>query len=147
MNLNEITKIKSNKGKSKRLGRGYGSGKGGHTVGKGVKGQKSRQGNSIPFGFEGGQTPLYKRLPRWGGFKNPTTKNITAVRLTKFNVFADNTKVTPQDLVEKKIIKVVPKDGVKVLANGDLEKKLEFAGFMFSKVAREKIEKSGGKIE
>jgi large subunit ribosomal protein L15 len=145
MKLSKLMKTKVIK-KSKKLGRGYGSGRGGHTVGRGTKGQKARSGKSIPTGFEGGQTPLYKRLPQWGGFKNPTTKQIAVVSLSKLNVFKANSKATPQDLVEKKLLKKIPKYGVKILGNGDLEKKLKLEGFLFSKSAREKVEAAGGTI-
>ncbi len=143
MKLDRLTKAKLFKS-SKRRGRGFGSGKGGHTVGRGTKGQKSR--NKVAVGFEGGQVPLYKRLPRVGGFKNPTRKSIVSVSISRLNIFKDGSTVTPENLVEMKIIKRVPKHGVKLLGTGDLEKKLTVQGFYTSGAALEKIEKSGSKI-
>ncbi len=141
MELKKLKKLNGNKTKKKRLGRGYGSGKGGHTVGKGMKGQKSRQGNSIPYGFEGGQVPLFKKLPKIGGFSNPTKKQIKGVNILSFNVFNDGDVVTPEMLVEKGIIRSVPKHGVKILGGGDLKKKIELKGFLFSQSAKDKLEK------
>jgi len=146
MRLHSLVRPKSNKTKKKRLGRGIGSGVGGHTVGRGQKGQKSRSGHSIPVGFEGGQVPLYKKLPKLGGFKNPTSKKIISISLVKLNLFEDGGKVVPQDLVKKGVIKKVPKDGVKILANGNLHRKLELEGFLVTKQAKKLIEKSGSKI-
>lgn len=141
--LNNLPKTKQFK-KSKRVGRGYGSGKGGHTTGRGTKGQKAR--GTVNLGFEGGQVPLYKRLPQIGGFRNPTKKDIVSVSLSKLNVFKDESVVTPKDLIEKNIISRLPKNGVKILANGELGKKLELKGFLASESAKKKIEKSGSKI-
>jgi large subunit ribosomal protein L15 len=141
MRLNSLKKIKGNKSKSKRLGRGFGSGKGGHTVGRGSKGQKAR--SKIPFGFEGGQIPLYKKMPQIGGFRSFRPKRITHVSLSDFNVFSANTVVEPKDLVEKGVIKKAPKHGVKILANGEIEKKITFKGFLTSESAKKKIEKAG----
>ncbi len=144
MQLDKLTKIKGLKTKSKRLGRGRGSGKGAHTVGKGAKGQKAR--SRVPAGFEGGQTPLYKRLPEYGGFTNPAKKRIVIVPLYKLNVFADGAEVTPTALVEAGIIKTVPADGVKILGNGKIEKKLILKGLTFSNSAKDKLEQAGGTI-
>ena len=141
MELKKLKKLNGNKTKKKRLGRGYGSGKGGHTVGKGMKGQKSRQGNSIPYGFEGGQVPLFKKLPKIGGFSNPTKKQIKGVNILSFNVFNDGDVVTPEMLVEKGIIRSVPKHGVKILGCGDLKKKIDLKGLLFSQSAKDKLEK------
>lgn len=141
--LNKIEKLHGNKRPSKRVGRGGGSGKGFHTVGKGQKGQKARAGNSIPTGFEGGQVPLFKKLPRFGGFKNPTTKKIKGISMSVLNKFEDGTQVEPKTLVEKKILVSLPKHGVKILNTGDTERKLTLKGFKYSKSAREKLEKSG----
>lgn len=145
MELHNLSKIKKDSGK-KRLGRGIGSGKGGHTVGKGQKGQKSRAGTKPNLGFEGGQTPLYKKLPKIGGFKSPTSKETYIIGLNVLNSFKDGEEVTPQKLVEKKILKRIPSGGVKILSDGELKKKVELKGFKFSKNAKEKIESSGAKI-
>ncbi len=133
--------------KKKRIGRGYGSGKGGHTTGYGTKGQKARSGKNIPVGFEGGQVPLYKRIPKRSGFKNKGRKDVVAVSLVKLNLFKDGEEVTPISFVEKKIINKVPKGGVKILANGELHKKLAISGCAFSSEAKKKIEKSGSTIK
>lgn len=146
MNLNNLKKIKGNKLKSTRVGRGIGSGVGGHTTGKGNKGQNARSGSSLPFAFEGGQVPLFKRLPKIGGFRNPTKKDIVGVSINRFNVFADGATITPQDLVTRKILKKLPKYGVKILNSGKLVKKLSFSGFLFTKASSVQILKAGGKI-
>lgn len=145
----DLSKLKKQKGigkPAKRIGRGCGSGKGMHTVGKGTKGQLSRSGANLPTGFEGGQIPLYKRLPHIGGFKNPTSKDIVSISLDVLNNFRKGSTVTPQDLVEKGIMKRIPKHGVKILANGELKKELKLEGFLFSKSAKEKVIKSGSEI-
>jgi large subunit ribosomal protein L15 len=145
MELHNLKKVKINKGR-KRVGRGIGSGKGGHTVGKGQKGQKSRKGAKPNLGFEGGQTPLYKKLPKIGGFKNATKKEVHSVNLDIFNSFKDGEEVTPESLLKNKVIKNIPSGGIKILSDGELNKKLEFKGFEFSKKAKDKIESSGSKI-
>lgn len=136
--LSNLTSQDGARSKSKRLGRGRGSGKGDHTVGFGSKGQKSRGRGKVALGFEGGQVPLYKRMPQIGGF-SARTKTVAVVNLAVFNRFKAATKVTPAMLVEEGIIKRVPKHGVKILGVGKLEKKITFEGFSFSKVAEEKI--------
>jgi len=144
MDLSNLSKIV--KRKKKRLGRGYGSGKGGHTVGRGTKGQKSRGSRKVSLGFEGGQTPLYKRLPKIGGFSRKWGKRPVIVNFENLNTFKDKSTITPERLVEKGLIKKIPSAGVKILSNGKLEKEFTFSGFSYSKPAREKIEKSGSKI-
>ena len=144
MALHKLKKSKGIKPK-KRVGRGNGSGKGTYS-GRGMKGQKSRSGGTRRPGFEGGQTPLYKQLPTLGGFRNPTAKSIEAISLSELNVFNDNDEVTPQSLVEKKIIKHLPKYGVKILNNGGIEKKVTLKGFLFSASAKKALEKAGCKI-
>jgi len=128
----------------KRVGRGYGSGKGGHTTGRGTKGQKAR--NKVRVGFEGGQVPLYKRLPQIGGFRNPTKKGILGVSLDRLNVFKDGDKIKPENLVEAGIVKKAPAHGIKLLASGKLEKKLKLEGFLASEGAKKEIEKSGSEL-
>ncbi len=144
MNLGELQKV--NSGQKKRRGRGYGSGKGGHTVGFGVKGQKSRGRGKVPLGFEGGQVPLYKKMPKISHFKGIKKRGSVAVSLVSFNVFKDGSKVTPEKLVEEGILVKLPRSGVKILANGELHKKLDFEGFLISNGAKDKIEKAGSKI-
>lgn len=146
MELNKLKKIKGNKSKAKRVGKGIGSGKGGHTVGKGMKGQKSRSGNNIPFGFEGGQVPLYKKLPQIGGFKNPNPTKTVSVTLKSLNKISAKT-VTPQTLVDENILKSIPRDGVKLIGNTKVDKKLTLEGFLISTGAREALEKAGCTIK
>lgn len=144
MRINKIAQSFGKYKKTKRRGQGYGSGRGGHTSGRGTKGQKAR--NSVALGFEGGQVPLFKRLPHIGGFRNPTKKDIIAIALSSLNIFKDDTEVTSKSLVEKNIIKRIPRHGIKILNNGELEKKLTLKGFMATKSALEKITKAGSKI-
>ena len=126
-----------------RRGRGHGSGNG-KTAGKGHKGQKARSG-APRIGFEGGQMPLYRRLPK-RGFKNRNTLDIEAINLGALEVFENDAEVTVETLLEKGIIKDA-KDGVKILGNGELTKKLTVQAMGFSKSAEEKIVAAGGKIE
>ena len=127
----------------KRVGRGMGSGTG-KTSGKGHKGQKARSGGGVRRGFEGGQTPLYRRLPK-RGFTNIHAKNYTEVTLTMLNKSTVN-DVTAETLVADKIISKV-NDGIVVLATGNLEKKLNVKATRFTAKAKEKIEALGGKAE
>ena len=129
----------------KRVGRGTGSGLG-KTSGKGHKGQKARSGGGVRPGFEGGQLPLFRRLPK-RGFSNAMFKTTYAVlNLSDLNKFEENTTVTPELLKEMGILKN-QLDGVKILGNGTLEKKLIVKANQFSKKAQEEIEKLGGKAE
>lgn len=126
-----------------RKGRGHGSGNG-KTAGKGHKGQKARSGAPRP-GFEGGQMPLYRRIPK-RGFHNRNTLNIIGINLGRLEVFEDGDTVTITTLLEKGIVKD-PKDGVKILGNGKLTKKLTVQANAFSASAKEKIEALGGTVE
>ena len=126
-----------------RRGRGHGSGNG-KTAGKGHKGQKARSGATRP-GFEGGQMPLYRRIPK-RGFTNRNTKTIVGIIVSALEVFDNDTVVSVETLVDKNIIKN-PRDGVKILGNGELTKKLTVQVNAFSKGAIEKIEAVGGKAE
>jgi large subunit ribosomal protein L15 len=126
-----------------RRGRGHGSGNG-KTAGKGHKGQKARSG-APRIGFEGGQMPLYRRLPK-RGFKNRNSLDIEAINLGALEVFEDGAEVTVETLLEAGIIKDT-KDGVKVLGNGTLTKKLTVKVNAFSESAKEKIEELGGRAE
>lgn len=126
-----------------RRGRGHGSGNG-KTAGKGHKGQKARSGAPRP-GFEGGQMPLYRRIPK-RGFTNRNSKTIVSLNLDKLEQFDEGTEVTIQLLLEKGIIKDVY-DGVKILGNGDLTKKLTVKVNAFSEGAKTKIEALGGTCE
>ncbi len=126
-----------------RRGRGHGSGNG-KTAGKGHKGQKARSGAPRP-GFEGGQMPLYRRIPK-RGFTNRNTKDIVAVNLSVLEVFDDGATVDVDALIERGIVKN-PRDGVKILGNGDFTKKLTVKANAFSASAKEKIEALGGTAE
>ena len=126
-----------------RRGRGHGSGNG-KTAGKGHKGQKARSGAPRP-GFEGGQMPLYRRIPK-RGFTNRNTLDIVAINLTALEAFEDGATVDVNALVEKGIVKN-PRDGVKILGNGELTKKLNVKANAFSASAKEKIEALGGTAE
>lgn len=144
MNLSELKPAAGSKHSNQfRRGRGHGSGNG-KTAGKGHKGQKARSGAPRP-GFEGGQLPLYRRLPK-RGFTNINSKDIVAIGLDRLNVFEDGAEVTVETLMEKGIVKN-PKDGVKILGNGELTKKLDVKVNAYSKSAAEKIQAVGGKAE
>ena len=144
MNLSELKPAAgSTHSANFRVGRGHGSGNG-KTAGKGHKGQKARSGAPRP-GFEGGQMPLYRRLPK-RGFTNRNTKDIVSINITELNRFEDGTVVTIETLVENGVIKN-PKDGVKILGNGTLTKKLNVKVNAYSESAKAKIEELGGKAE
>ena len=145
MKLHELEKNIGAAHARKRVGRGPGSGLG-KTCGRGQKGQKARSGGSINPVFEGGQLPLYRRLPK-RGFTNALFKvRYTTVNVEDLNVFEDGTVVTPALLKEKGIIKK-QLDGIKVLGNGKLEKKITIQANKFSTSALEKIKESGSKAE
>ena len=129
----------------KRVGRGPGSGIG-KTAGRGENGQNSRSGGGVRIGFEGGQTPLFRRIPK-RGFTNARFKKVYAViNLDDLNKFEDGAEVTPEILKDMGLVKK-QLDGIKVLGNGTLEKKLTVKASKFSKTAKEAIEKTGGKAE
>ena len=144
MNLSELKPADGAKQSNElRRGRGHGSGNG-KTAGKGHKGQKARSGAPRP-GFEGGQLPLYRRLPK-RGFTNINSKNIIGIGVERLNAFEDGAEVTVAALVEKGIVSN-PKDGVKILGNGELTKKLDVKVNAYSASAAEKIQAAGGKAE
>jgi large subunit ribosomal protein L15 len=126
-----------------RRGRGHGSGNG-KTAGKGHKGQKARSG-APRLGFEGGQMPLFRRIPK-RGFKNRNTLTIVGINVSALEVFDNGTEVNVEALMEKGIIKN-PRDGVKILGNGELTKKLTVKANAFSEGAKAKIEAAGGNAE
>ena len=126
-----------------RRGRGHGSGNG-KTAGKGHKGQKARSGGTRP-GFEGGQMPLYRRIPK-RGFTNRNSKTIVGINVSALEVFDNDAVVSVDTLIERGIVKN-PKDGVKILGNGELTKKLTVQVNAFSESAKAKIEALGGKAE
>ena len=129
----------------KRVGRGIGSGLG-KTSGKGHKGQNARSGGGVRPGFEGGQLPLFRRLPKRGFSNAPFKTEYAVINLSDLNRFEDGAVVTPELLKEMGLVKQ-QLDGIKVLGNGTLEKKLVVKAHKFSNVAQEQIEKLGGKAE
>lgn len=144
MNLSELAPNKGAKRSKFRVGRGHGSGNG-KTAGKGHKGQNARSGGGVRLGFEGGQMPLYRRLPK-RGFKCRNSKDIIAINVSLLNVFEDGAVVDIAALQSKGLVSN-PRDGVKILGNGDITKKLTVKVNFFSKTAVEKIEAAGGKAE
>ncbi len=144
MKLNELKPPRGSRRKRKRIGRGDGSGHGG-TATKGAKGQKARSGGNIKAGFEGGQMPLSRRLPK-RGFKNLFRKNITIVNLGQLSKYTTGATVDPEALLEQGIIKKIG-DGVKILGKGNLDRPLKIKAHAVSSGAREKIESAGGSIE
>ena len=144
MKLNELSPAQGSVKAGYRKGRGPGSGNG-KTAGKGHKGQNARSGGGVRPGFEGGQLPLYRKLPK-RGFKNRFAVNYSIVNVSALNVFEDGAVVDLAVLMEKKIVREAL-DGLKVLGNGELTKKLTVKATVFSATAKEKIEAAGGKIE
>ena len=145
MELQDLVCTKGSKKNSKRVGRGHGSGWG-KTAGKGHKGQNARSGGGVRVGFEGGQLPLFRRLGK-RGFNNTRFATVYAtVNVSDLNRFEDGTVVTPELLIETGLLKK-QLDGVKVLGNGELTKKLTVKATSFSKTAKTKIESVGGTIE
>ena len=144
MRIHELRKPEGSTKAPKRVGRGQGTGQG-TTAGRGMNGQNSRSGGGVRLGFEGGQMPLYRRLPK-RGFTNHWAKEYAEVNVKDLNRFENDTVVDFDLLLQSGLVKQV-KDGVKVLGNGELEKKLTVKAEKFSKTAAEKIEKAGGKVE
>ena len=144
MKLHELKPAAGSRKAPKRIGRGTGSGLG-RNAGKGEKGQNARSGGGVRPGFEGGQMPLYKRLPK-RGFTNPFSKEFVCINVDRLNIFENGTEITPEVLLERRVVSKVL-DGVKILGNGTLEKSLTVKGCKFSKSAIEKIEAAGGKVE
>lgn len=144
MKLHELKANPGARSTRKRVGRGHGSGLG-KTSGKGHKGQNARSGGGVALGFEGGQTPIYRRLPK-RGFTNFTRKEYVGVNLELLNRFEDGMEVTPEILAETGLVKK-QLNGVKILGEGKLEKKLVVKAHKFSKTAKEAIEQAGGSAE
>ncbi|WP_299092087.1 50S ribosomal protein L15 [uncultured Metabacillus sp.] len=144
MKLHELKPAEGSRKTRNRVGRGIGSGNG-KTAGKGHKGQNARSGGGVRPGFEGGQTPLFQRLPK-RGFTNINRKDYAVVNLDKLNRFEEGTEVTPELLLETGVVSNV-KSGVKILGNGQLEKKLTVKANKFSASAKEAIESAGGTAE
>lgn len=144
MKLHELRAAEGSTKAPKRKGRGTATGQG-KTAGRGMNGQNSRSGGGVRLGFEGGQMPLYRRIPK-RGFTNIWKTEYTIINVDDLNRFDAETVVTPELLVEAGIVKKVM-DGIKVLGNGTLDKKIEVKAHKFSKTAIEKIEAAGGKAE
>ncbi|MCM8710779.1 50S ribosomal protein L15 [Clostridium sp. SYSU_GA19001] len=144
MKLHDLKPAAGAKKSPKRVGRGTGSGLG-RNAGKGEKGQWARSGGGVRPGFEGGQMPLYRRLPK-RGFTNIFAKEYATINVDRLNIFEDGTVVTPELLLETRVISKLY-DGVKILGNGDLTKNLTVKASKFSKTAAEKIQAAGGKVE
>ncbi|HSR70486.1 MAG TPA: 50S ribosomal protein L15 [Acidobacteriota bacterium] len=145
MELHNLKRPKDANKKRKRIGRGPGSGHG-KTSGRGHKGQKSRTGYSRRDGFEGGQMPLYRRLPK-RGFTNIFAKKWAVLNVSDLEErFQDGEEVSPEVLKERRIVRKLG-DGLRILGNGELSKKLTVKAHHFSAAAREKIEKAGGTVE
>jgi len=144
MKLHELKPAEGSRKERKRLGRGIGSGQG-KTAGKGHKGQNARSGGGVRLGFEGGQTPLFRRLPK-RGFTNVSRKEYAVVNLDALNRFEEGTEVTPELLIETGVVSN-EKAGIKILAKGNVEKKLTVKAHKFSSAAKEAIEAAGGNTE
>ena len=145
MKLHELNKAFGSTHRRKVVGRGPGSGHG-KTSGRGEKGQKARSGGGVRPGFEGGQLPLFRRLPKRGFSNAPFKVRYATINLSDLNRFEDGALVTPEILKEIGLVKN-QLDGIKVLGNGTLEKKVNVKAHKFSSVAKEQIEKMGGKAE
>ena len=144
MKLHELSKPIGSTKNTKRRGRGTATGQG-KTGGRGMNGQKSRSGGGVRLGFEGGQMPLYRRIPK-RGFTNIFKKEWSIMNVSDLNCYEDGTEITPELLAKEGKVKQV-KAGVKILGEGNLEKKLTVKANKFSKAAIEKIEAAGGKAE
>ena len=144
MKLHELSKPIGSTKNTKRKGRGTATGQG-KTGGRGMNGQNSRSGGGVRLGFEGGQMPLYRRLPK-RGFTNRNSKVIVGINVSALEVFENDAVVSVETLLEQGIVKN-PKDGVKILGNGELTKKLTVQANAFSEGAKAKIEALGGKAE
>ena len=144
MKLHELKPNEGSRKERNRVGRGTGSGNG-KTSGKGHKGQNARSGGGVRPGFEGGQTPLFQRLPK-RGFTNINRKEYAIINLDTLNRFEDGTEVTPELLLETGLVSKL-NAGLKVLGNGSIEKKLTVRAHKFSSAAKEAIEAAGGSVE
>ena len=144
MRLNELSPAPGSVKDVKRIGRGHGSGNG-KTAGKGHKGQNARSGGGVRPGFEGGQMPLYRRLPK-RGFTNIFAKSYVEVKISDLEKFDNGTEITAEFLKENGVIKKI-KDGIVILGNGEITKKLTVKAVRFTASAKSKIEAAGGKAE
>jgi large subunit ribosomal protein L15 len=144
MQLHELTSAEGSRKTRKRVGRGIGSGTG-KTAGRGHKGQNARSGGGVRPGFEGGQNPIYRRLPK-RGFTNINRKEFALVSLDQLSKFAAGTEITPELLLESGVVKN-PRSGIKILGNGEITVNVTVKANKFSQSAVEKIEAAGGKTE
>lgn len=144
MKLHELKPAEGSRSTRNRVGRGTGSGNG-KTAGRGHKGQNSRSGGGVRPGFEGGQNPLFRRLPK-RGFTNINRKEFAIVNLDTLNRFEEGTEITPALLIETGVVSS-EKSGIKILGNGTLDKKLSVKAHKFSASAKEAIENAGGQTE
>ena len=144
MNLHELAPVAGSTQVGKRKGRGHGTGNG-KTAGRGHKGQKARSGGKVRRGFEGGQMPLARRVPK-RGFNNIFAKPLTSVNVSQLERFEDGTEITAETLIQAGVLSEC-KNGLKVLGGGNLTKKLTVKAAAFSETAKEKIEQAGGKAE
>lgn len=146
MKLEDLRPAKGSVRKRKRVGRGYGSGHGGHESGRGTKGQRSRSGSSLRLGHEGGQTPIWMRFPK-RGFRNPRRIEYACVNVDVLeNRFSDGDEVSLERLREMQVVKQRV-DQLKILGRGDLEKALTVHAHRFTREAKRKIEEAGGQAE
>lgn len=145
MNLHDLKPAEGSKTRKRRVGRGKGSGRG-YTSGRGANGQNSRSGSKTRPTFEGGQTPLFRKLPK-RGFNNKFKKQFSIINVYQLNRYEEGTEITPEMLKEDGLIDNIAKHGVKILAKGDLSKELVVKANAFSSSAVEKIENAGGKAE
>ena|SRR6056297_813570 len=145
MNLHDLKPAEGSKTRKRRVGRGKGSGRG-YTSGRGANGQNSRSGSKTRPTFEGGQTPLFRKLPK-RGFNNKFKKQFSIINVYQLNRYEDGTEITPEMLKDDGLIDNIAKHGVKILAKGDLSKEVVVKANAFSSSAVDKIEKAGGKAE
>lgn len=144
MKLHELSPAPGSRKERNRRGRGIASGNG-KTAGRGSKGQNARSGGGVRPGFEGGQNPLFRRLPK-RGFQNINRKEFAIVNLEELNKFAAGSEVSPETLLESGVVKN-PKDGIKILGNGEITVQLTVKANKFSQSAVDKIQAAGGKTE
>ena len=145
MKLHDLKPARGAKKKRKRVGRGIGSGRG-YTSGRGANGQNARSGGKVRPTFEGGQTPLFRRLPK-RGFNNKFKKEYNEVNVFQLNKFNEGEEITPAKLVESGIIDNIAKSGIKILGKGEINKPVNVKAHAYTTSARKKIDEAGGKAE
>lgn len=145
MDLHDLKPASDSKKKRRRVGRGMGSGRG-YTSGRGANGQNARSGGGVRPTFEGGQTPLFRRLPK-RGFTNIFKKEFNEINVYQLNKFEENEEITPEKLLEAGVVNKIASSGIKILGKGEVKKPLIVKANAFTKSAKEKIETAGGKTE